>query len=51
VDDSNRDMYDEVGAAKHGRMPYNKVPGQVLGDDEALMEWAQLSIQVSRDAK
>ena len=51
VDDSNRSKYEEAGAAKHGRMPYYKVPEKVLGEGKALLEWAQLSILVAQDSK
>jgi DNA transformation protein len=51
VDATNLERYEEVGSTKHGRMPYYRVPDQVLDDESALQEWAQLSIMVSRNAK
>ena len=51
VDDSNLPMYEKSGAAKHGRMPYYRVPADVLADDTILMDWAQISIRVAKESK
>jgi DNA transformation protein len=51
VDDSNLSLYEDAGSEKHGRMPYYRVPGNVLGDEETLLKWAQISINVSKKAK
>lgn len=36
------------GADKHGRMPYRVVPQDVWDDDDAVLEWAQLSADIAR---
>jgi DNA transformation protein len=51
VDDTNVGQFEEAGSTKHGRMPYYRVPEVVLDDEQALQEWAQSSIEVSRSAK
>lgn len=51
VDDTNAQMYQEAGSKKHFRMPYYRVPNDVLEDENVLREWAQASIHVSRHAK
>jgi len=47
-DSTNQDRYLEVGAAKHGKMPYREVPQDVWDDDDAVIEWAQLSADIAR---
>ena len=47
-DATNEDRYLEVGAEKHGRMPYREVPEDVWADDDVLLEWARLSADVAR---
>lgn len=51
VDDTNRKIYEDAGAVKHGRMPYYKVPAEVLDEDNVLKEWAQISIQIAQNVK
>ena len=51
ADDTNRERFEKAGSIKHGRMPYFKVPDQVLSNDTDLLEWAQASIDVARNAK
>jgi DNA transformation protein len=51
VDDTNRARFEEAGSEKHARMPYFSVPGEVLDDDELLVEWARLSIRISKGGK
>ena len=48
VDESNSDRYLAAGSVKHDRMPYFLVPGDVMGDDEALLEWAEASARLVR---
>lgn len=50
ADDSNLKLFKEAGSTKHGRMPYYRVPDDVLDDEAALLAWAQSSIAVSRNA-
>ena len=45
---SNEDRYIEVGAEKHGKMPYREVPEDVWNNDDTLIEWAQLSVDAAR---
>jgi DNA transformation protein len=51
VDETNQARYDESGSKKHSRMPYYRVPDDVLGDDDLLEEWAGLSIRISKGGK
>ena len=51
VDDSNLSMYEESGSTKHGRMPYYRVPADILADDTILIDWARISIDVAKKAK
>ena len=50
ADDTNVYLYDHAGSNKHFRMPYYRVPDNVLTDEAALQEWAHSSIIVSRNA-
>lgn len=47
-DESNEGRYLEVGADKHGRMPYREVPADVWEGDDELIAWAQLSADIAR---
>ena len=49
--DANLARFESAGANKHGRMPYYRIPDQVLEDDSQLFEWAQEVIEVSKAAK
>jgi DNA transformation protein len=51
ADDTNHDRFEEAGSKKHGRMPYFKIPDEVLSNDPDLLEWAQASIVVANNAK
>ncbi|MCJ7618532.1 MAG: TfoX/Sxy family protein [Desulfobacterales bacterium] len=51
IDDTNQSRFEEAGSEKHARMPYYRVPEEVLGDDELLEEWAQISIKISKGLK
>ncbi len=46
--DANRALFEEVGAEKHGRMPYYRVPDDVLENDGRLVAWARQSIALAR---
>lgn len=48
ADDSNRQQFEEAGAAKHGRMPYFEVPQAILEDDADLKKWARTSMAVGK---
>lgn len=48
TDDSNRGMFEAVGAEKHGRMPYYRIPDDVLENEETLREWAAAAIRMSK---
>jgi DNA transformation protein len=48
VDDANRKNFEEMGAARHGRMPYFEIPEKILADPEELVKWAQQSIEISK---
>lgn len=47
-DGTNEDRYVAVSAERHGRMPYRHVPEDVWADDDATIEWAQLSADLAR---
>jgi len=47
ANDSNRARFENTGAERHGRMPYFKVPMEVLGDADLLRDWAEDSIAVA----
>ncbi|MFC1998011.1 TfoX/Sxy family protein [Chloroflexota bacterium] len=51
ADDTNLKLFEDAGSERHGRMPYYQVPDHVLNDQKVLLEWAQSSITVSRNAK
>jgi DNA transformation protein len=51
ADETNRERFEKAGSQKHARMPYFKVPDQILSNDTDLLEWAQTSIVVARNAK
>jgi DNA transformation protein len=51
ADETNRERFEKAGSQKHARMPYFKVPDQVLSKDTDLLEWAQTSIVIARNAK
>lgn len=51
VDDTNLSRFEEAGSEKHFRMPYYRVPEEVLGDDNLLEEWARVSIKIAKGAK
>lgn len=45
--DGNADRFD----ARHRKMPYGRVPEDVLSDTDRLLTWAEESLQVARAAK
>jgi DNA transformation protein len=51
ADDSNRPEFEQIGAKQHGRMPYFQPAPEVLADEDALRDWAQVSIEVARANK
>ena len=44
---SNEGRYQD----RHGKMPYGRVPHQILTDDEQLLAWAEEALQAARAAK
>jgi DNA transformation protein len=46
VDDSNLADYEQAASARYGKMPYFRVPDQVMKDGSALREWARAAIAV-----
>ena len=44
---SNDDRYQD----RHGKMPYGRVPSEVLADDQQLLTWANEALQAAREAK
>ncbi|NQS91335.1 MAG: TfoX/Sxy family protein [Chloroflexi bacterium] len=51
ADDSNRQLFEEAGSVKHGRMPYFNVPEQILNNNEILLDWARSAISAAKKAK
>jgi DNA transformation protein len=51
ADDSNRSRFEQNGTRQHGKMPYFLPPPEVLADEDALRDWAQVSIEVARANK
>ena len=51
VDDTNLSRFEEAGSEKHARMPYYRVPEEVLGDNDLLEEWARISIKIAKGVK
>ena len=51
VGEANRAHYEEIGAEKHGRMPYFAVPPEVLEDADELRGWAKASIEIAHSSK
>ena len=47
--DTNRMRFENAGAEAHGRMPYYRIPEDVMSDDELLFEWVQGAIEVSKE--
>ena len=47
VDDSNRAPFQKARAPQHGKMPYFRVPKNVLGDDSRLLKWARSAVEVA----
>ena len=50
VDDSNLAGYEQASSAHYGKMPYFRVPDQVMEDANALREWASAAITVGHRA-
>ncbi len=51
VDAHNRRDYEDIEMEQFHKMPYFKVPEEVLSDDEALRVWMQKSLDVAARAK
>ena len=51
VDESNRSLFDDAGAKQHGKMPYFQVPSEIMGDSDALLNWAGISLKIAHEAK
>lgn len=44
ANDDNRERFVTAGAPQHGKMPYFRVPEEVMADDARFVEWAAGSI-------
>ncbi|MDN5200644.1 TfoX/Sxy family protein [Fulvivirgaceae bacterium BMA10] len=51
ADESNVKRFEDIGATKHGKMPYYQIPDVILNDPSKLVEWAKESISISRGKK
>ncbi len=47
VDDSNRARFQRARAPQHGKMPYFRVPKNVLADATNLLDWASSAVRVA----
>lgn len=48
ADDSNTAAFEAAGSKPYGRMPYYRVPEEVLSESARLLEWANTSIAIAR---
>ena len=48
TDDSNRTDFESYGSHKHKPMPYYSIPDEIFNDPEALVKWAEKSIEISK---
>ncbi len=48
ADDSNRDGFIEKGSHQHSKMPYYSIPLDVFNDQDTFIEWAKVSIAISK---
>lgn len=44
---SNEERFED----RHGRMPYGRVPDEVLSDDQQLLTWASEALQAAQAAR
>ena len=51
ADDTNRPRFKEVNSKQHGKMPYFQAPSEVMEDSDALLDWANISLQIAHAAK
>lgn len=49
ADNTSREIYEEKGADKHGKMPYYSIPEAILNNQDILMQWAKKSIEISKN--
>ncbi len=47
VDDSNRARFKKARAPQHSKMPYFRVPKNVLADATNLLDWASSAVKVA----
>ncbi len=47
ADDANRASFTKARAPQHGKMPYFRVPKNVLADDRKLLAWARESVRAA----
>ncbi|RME46243.1 MAG: TfoX family protein [Chloroflexi bacterium] len=50
VGDANRGRFEALDAKPHGRMPYYRIPDEILADDARLLEWVREAIAISKGA-
>ncbi len=48
ADDSNMADFEDMGAQKHGRMPYFSIPETIMSDIDELLRLTKRSIQISK---
>lgn len=51
ADETTSPDYERLGSAKHGAMPYWRIPPPVREDESQLLTWARTAIDVAGKAK
>ena len=49
VDDTLKGKFEKAGSVQHGKMPYFSIPQDIMDDSEALVNWAEESIDIAKD--
>ena len=50
-DDTTAGDFEAAGGARHGRMPYWRIPSAVAGDPDSLVVWARRALDIANGAK
>lgn len=51
ADDTTSSAFEAAGSEAHGRMPYWRIPAEVMNDEERLRDWAGRARDMARAAK
>ena len=47
ADATNLSRFEKAGSSRHGKMPYFRIPEEVLSSDAKLLDWARSSVSVA----